>query len=148
MRFVGCLAAAWSGQSGACLGDDQGVVYISDTLHTQLRASSGLAKVRSIVNSRPDLLKVGLLPSLSRHTFSEATASRRMVPRCVVLVLPHVLDHALKSPAMRTGDLPRASSAISCIVVLNSLMCTYVAAVESYPFDLRSGVSRPGSPLR
>jgi len=69
-------------------------VYISDTLHTQLRASSGLAKVRSIVDSRPDLLKVGLLPSLSRHTFSEATASRRMVPLCVVLVLPHVVDHA------------------------------------------------------
>jgi len=29
MRFVGGLAAAWGGQSGACLGDDQGVVAVS-----------------------------------------------------------------------------------------------------------------------
>jgi len=79
-------------------------VHMSDTLRTQLRDSSGLAKVRSIINSRPDLLKVGLLPSLSRHTFNEATASRRMVPSCVVLALPHVVDYALKSPAMRIGD--------------------------------------------
>jgi len=70
------------------------------------------------------LLKVGLLPSLSKHTFSEATASRWIVPRFVVLALPHVVDHALKSPDMRIGHLPRASSAISCVIILNSLMCT------------------------
>uniref|UniRef100_A0ABD2W1L4 Uncharacterized protein n=1 Tax=Trichogramma kaykai TaxID=54128 RepID=A0ABD2W1L4_9HYME len=81
------------------------------TVHDNTRgASDSLANVRSTTDLPCWPLKVGTTPVLSSTASRRASESSRMGARGLVALHPHSVDHALKSPAITRGLLPRASS--------------------------------------